>query len=67
MRGFLSAHRLAGTTEIGGKEEPMAERKCAHGPCRCKVPEGKTYCSDRCREQAGDVWKGCACGHAGCR
>jgi len=43
-------------------------RKCAHGPCRCRVASTEEYCSDFCL-RADDVEKaetGCGCGHTSC-
>ena len=40
---------------------------CGHETCRCKVTEA--FCSDHCREHAGQRdlgGEGCGCGHAAC-
>jgi hypothetical protein len=49
----------------------MAQTKCAHPPCTCKVTAPArygSYCSHYC-QQAGDnvVEVFCECHHAGCR
>jgi hypothetical protein len=44
----------------------MAEKKCAHPECKCRVPEGKTYCSDHCRDHGADEKGKCGCGHPAC-
>jgi hypothetical protein len=54
-------------------EDSMAERKCAHAACNCKVSGDDRYCSAHCREHAGcsagasGGAGGCGCGHPGCR
>ncbi len=44
----------------------MAEKRCAHEGCVCKVSEGETFCSDYCREHAGHAEERCRCGHPEC-
>jgi hypothetical protein len=43
---------------------------CGHQGCHCEVEQGQEFCSDHCREHAGDAAHGgehaCECGHAGC-
>ncbi len=40
--------------------------KCAHPACRCTVPDGKEYCSQRCQDSKDEVEISCDCGHPGC-
>ena len=51
--------------------ETNSKTKCAHAACRCTVPAGKKYCSDRCEQQSGAGTHAgkpgrCDCGHPGC-
>lgn len=54
-------------------EDSMADQKCAHAGCNCKVSGDDRYCSAHCREHAGSPASasggsgGCGCGHPGCR
>jgi len=42
-------------------------KKCAHIPCKCKVPPGQKYCGEACRDAgSGDVEIACQCGHTPC-
>ena len=48
-----------------GKEKT---RKCAHIPCRCRIAEGKEYCSEACELAGkGEVEVACECGHTACK
>ncbi len=43
-------------------------RKCAHEPCKCRVPATQEYCCEYCSD-ADDVSKvevQCDCGHVPC-
>jgi hypothetical protein len=44
----------------------IAEKKCAHPPCKCVAEAGKEFCSDECRS-ARTEGNSCVCKHAGCR
>ena len=42
---------------------------CAHDGCMCRASEGQEFCSDYCREHAGEtehVAHACECGHDAC-
>jgi hypothetical protein len=53
---------------LGGSH--MAQTKCAHPPCTCKVKENGrygTYCSEYCKQAGENVVEiFCECHHAGC-
>jgi len=43
--------------------------ECRHDGCTCQVGQGEEFCSDYCRQHAGDMahtGHGCECGHPGC-
>ena len=44
------------------------EKKCIHGPCKCKGAEVKQdgYCSPSCKDGRTNRAR-CACGHAACQ
>jgi hypothetical protein len=52
--------------------DPMSEpatQTCAHEPCDCRLPAGKAYCSEYCRQ--ADATSSvpadrCDCGHPSC-
>jgi hypothetical protein len=47
----------------------MAENnECAHAACGCRAEGDGSYCSDHCRNAAGQdiVEIRCDCGHPGC-
>ena len=48
----------------------MADAKCAHEPCNCKI-HGNTgfgkYCSEHCKGAAGMTELRCTCPHPECR
>jgi hypothetical protein len=42
-------------------------KKCAHIPCKCKVPAGQKYCGEACRDASSkDVEIACQCDHSNC-
>ena len=50
-----------------GKERAM---RCGHEGCTCQVEQSGDFCSEHCRERAGDTGHGahaCECGHPGCQ
>ena len=50
-----------------GKERDM---QCGHDGCTCHVEQSGGFCSDHCREHAGDTAHGahtCECGHPQCQ
>ena len=50
-----------------GKERVM---RCGHEGCTCQVEQSGDFCSDHCRERAGDAGQGahaCECGHPQCQ
>lgn len=42
--------------------------KCEHKPCNCAVTDDGSYCSEQCKDAAGQdiVQIACGCGHASC-
>jgi hypothetical protein len=44
---------------------------CGHDGCRCQVADDERFCSDHCREHAGDAahagGHACECGHPACQ
>lgn len=44
----------------------MAEKNCAHPPCKGLAEAGKEFCSDECRSARteGHI---CGCNHPGCQ
>jgi hypothetical protein len=43
---------------------------CRHEGCGCQVAEGQEFCSDYCRDHAGEPGHGqhtCGCGHPECQ
>ena len=43
------------------------ERKCAHIPCLCEVPEGRKYCGESCRDAGSEELEiACECDHPAC-
>jgi hypothetical protein len=45
----------------------MTQNKCQHPRCHCDVPKGQKFCSDACRDLAGQKAQlRCDCGHPGC-
>jgi hypothetical protein len=46
-------------------EPNVADNKCAHPICECKVPAGKKYCSEYC-QKAPEIEIHCNCRHPGC-
>ncbi len=44
----------------------MAEKKCAHPPCKCFAEVGKEFCSDECRTARTEGIP-CKCNHSSCR
>jgi hypothetical protein len=47
-------------------EANVANNKCAHPICECKVPAGQKYCSEYC-QKAPEIEIHCNCRHPGCR
>ena len=49
----------------------MADRiKCAHPVCQCLVTKDSAYgkyCSEHCKEAAGEIRRRCECQHATCK
>jgi hypothetical protein len=45
----------------------VADNTCAMPNCNCAATDGE-YCSDYCRDHAGEEHGGgnCGCGHPGC-
>ncbi len=44
--------------------------QCGHEGCNCQVGQTGEFCSDHCREHAGDAGHeahACECGHADCQ
>lgn len=44
--------------------------RCGHEGCTCQVEQSGGFCSDHCREHAGDTGHGahaCECGHPQCQ
>jgi len=44
----------------------VEKKKCAHPACRCTVPAGEKYCSQRCKDSGTEQEISCDCGHPGC-
>lgn len=43
---------------------------CGHDGCKCRIEQAGDFCSDHCREHAGDAGHGahaCECGHPECQ
>jgi hypothetical protein len=48
----------------------MADQKCAHPTCECRVSKGGEfgdYCSEHCKHNAKLTELHCNCGHTACR
>jgi hypothetical protein len=58
------------TRRTKNEERPVIVAKCAHPACECIISEdgehGK-YCSEHCKEAAGEIELRCDCQHGECR